>query len=114
MTQLRIGIIGQGRSGRNIHAEYLKTVPEKFKIVAVSDYLADRCQRARDEYGCEAYQDYREMINNKDLKLDLVVNSTFSDLHAPISKEIMEAGLNVLSEKPFAQTADPVKELIGV
>ena len=114
MTQLRIGIIGQGRSGRNIHAEYLKTVPEKFKIVAVSDYLADRCQRARDEYGCEAYQDYREMINNKDLKLDLVVNSTFSDLHAPISKEIMEAGLNVLSEKPFAQTADQVKELIGV
>ena len=41
MTQLRIGIIGQGRSGRNIHAEYLKTVPEKFKIVAVSDYLKE-------------------------------------------------------------------------
>ncbi len=111
---LRLGVIGQGRSGRNIHTEFLKNVPEKFKIVAVSDLLADRCERAATEYGCATYQDYREMINDKSLNLDLVVNSSFSHMHAPISKEIMLAGLNVLSEKPFARTSDEVKELIGV
>ena len=111
---LRVGIIGQGRSGRNIHAEYLKTATDKFKIVAVCDLLKDRCERAQKEYGCKTYQDYREMINDKSLKLDFVVNSTFSHLHAPISKDIMLAGLNVLSEKPFGKTADDIRELIGV
>ncbi|NLE53738.1 MAG: Gfo/Idh/MocA family oxidoreductase, partial [Lentisphaerae bacterium] len=89
MKTLRVGIIGQGRSGRDIHAEYLKTCPEQFKIVAVCDLLQDRCERAEKEYGCATYQDYREMINDKSLQLDFVVNSSFSHLHAPISKEIM-------------------------
>lgn len=114
MKTLRVGIIGQGRSGRDIHAEYLKTCPEQFKIVAVCDLLQDRCERAEKEYGCATYQDYREMINDKSLQLDFVVNSSFSHLHAPISKEIMLAGHNVLSEKPFAKTADEVRELIGI
>ena len=111
---LRVGIIGQGRSGRNIHAEFLKNQKDKFEIVAVSDFLKDRCERAEREYGCKSYQDYREMINDKSLNLDFVVNSSFSHLHAPISKEIMLAGLNVLSEKPFGKTADDIRELIGV
>lgn len=111
---LRLGIIGQGRSGRNIHAEYLKHVPEKFKIVAASDLLADRCERAAKEYGCATYQDYREMLQDKSLNLDLVVNASFSHMHAPITREIMLAGLNVLCEKPFARTSDEVKDLIGV
>lgn len=113
-TALRVGIIGQGRSGRNIHAEYLKNIPEKFQIVAVSDLLADRCERAAKEYGCATYQDYREMLQDKSLNLDLVVNASFSHMHAPITKEIMLAGLNVLCEKPFARTSDEVKEMIGV
>jgi len=114
MRVLRVGVIGQGRSGRNIHTEFLKNLKDKFEIVAVSDLLADRCERAAKEYGCKTYQDYREMINDKSLNLDFVVNSSFSHMHAPISKEIMLAGLNVLSEKPFGKTADDIKELISV
>ena len=56
---LRVGIIGQGRSGRKIHAEYLKTATDKFKIVAVCDLLKDRCERDHKEYGCKTCQDYR-------------------------------------------------------
>ena len=70
MKVLRVGIIGQGRSGRDIHAEFLKNWPEQFKIVAVCDLLKDRCERAEKEYGCKSFQDYREMINDKRLELD--------------------------------------------
>ncbi len=111
---LRVGVIGQGRSGRNIHTEFLKNYPEKYKIVAVCDLLKDRCERAKKDYGCKTYQDYHKMINDKSLKLDFVVNSSFSHMHAQISKEIMLAGLNVLSEKPFGKTADEIRELIGI
>ncbi len=113
MKRLRVGVIGQGRSGRDIHTEFLKKVPEKFEIAAVSDLLQDRCERASQEYGCPAFQDYREMINNKDLNLDFVLNSSFSHMHAPISKEIMEAGHHLLCEKPLAKTAEEVHDLIA-
>ena len=113
MKRLRVGVIGQGRSGRDIHTEFLKKIPEKYEIAAVSDLLQDRCERAASEYGCPVFQDYREMLHKADLNLDFVLNSSFSHLHAPISKEIMEAGHHVLCEKPLAKTAEQVHELIA-
>jgi predicted dehydrogenase len=73
--------------------------------------LADRAERARSEYGCEAFTDYRALLGRKDL--DLVVNASFSHLHAPITREFLEAGLNVLCEKPLARRAAEVDELIA-
>jgi len=110
MKQLRVGIIGQGRSGRNIHAQHLAGVPRKFKIVAVADILPDRRVRAEQEYGCLSFSDYREMLRIRDL--DLIVNATPSCLHVPIAKEILKAGFHVLCEKPLARRAAEVDELI--
>ena len=67
MKTLNVGIIGQGRSGRNIHAEFLKTIPERFAIRCVADVLPDRCARAEQEYGCASYLDYREMLRRKEI-----------------------------------------------
>ena len=41
--QINVGIIGQGRSGRDIHGVYL-CKDDHFKIVAVADALAERRQ----------------------------------------------------------------------
>ena len=111
MNPLRAGIIGQGRSGRNIHAEFLKNIPEKYTIVCVADVLADRGTRAEQEYGCDSYLDYQEMLKRDDL--DLIVNATPSYLHPQVTKEILEAGFNVLCEKPLARKAADVDELIA-
>ncbi|NMA42203.1 MAG: Gfo/Idh/MocA family oxidoreductase [Oligosphaeraceae bacterium] len=112
--RLRVGVIGQGRSGRDIHCQFLVKVPEKFEIVAVVDEMPDRCERAKQEYGCEAFQDYRELINNKELKLDFIINASFSHMHYAITKEIMEGGHHVLCEKPLARRAEEVHDLIAV
>lgn len=114
MQVLRVGIIGQGRSGRDIHAHYLQTPSgkEKFKIVIVADLLKDRCQRAEQEIGCESTQDYHDFFKRDDL--DLIVNSTPSNLHAPVSREILKAGFNVLCEKPLARKAKDADDLIAL
>ena len=59
MKQLKVCILGQGRSGRNIHGRYLLTDKDRYKIVAVVDPLEERRQRAAKEYGCDVYSDYR-------------------------------------------------------
>lgn len=108
---MKVGVIGQGRSGRNIHTETLKKLGERFVIAAVSDEMEDRRSRAANDYGCEVFSDYREMMKRTDL--DLIVNATPSHLHVPVSLELLEAGFNVLCEKPLARTQEEVAQLVA-
>ena len=110
MSKVRVGVIGQGRSGHDIHVRALKTTPTKFKLIAVADPLPGRCDDAVNATGCAAYKNYREMLKRDDL--DLVINASPSHLHAPISLEIMDKGFNLLCEKPLARKASEVDRLI--
>lgn len=112
MKRLNVAIIGQGRSGRDIHGRHLLTDAERFKVAAVAELLPERRERAREEYGCEVYTDYRELFNRDDI--DLVVNSTFSYLHHPITIDLLKHGLNVIVEKPFSAHVCECDEMIGV
>lgn len=111
MRRIRVGVIGQGRSGHDIHVRALKTMPEMYEIVAVADPLPGRCDDAVEATGCKAYKSYKKMLQRKDL--DLVVNASPSHEHVRISKEIMDAGINVLCEKPLARKVSEVDELIA-
>lgn len=107
---IKVGIIGQGRSGYNIHAVALARMDDRFRIVAVSDQDAGNRERAEQQFGCASYADYKEMLQRTDL--DLIVNASPSHLHVPLSIECMEAGFNVLCEKPLARTKEEVDLLI--
>lgn len=110
MQKLRVAVIGQGRSGHNIHVAALKGMTDRYEIVAVADPLEGRCDDAVNATGCAAYTDYKEMLRRDDL--DLVVNATMSPDHVPVTLEIMDAGHNVLTEKPIARYAADVDKLI--
>lgn len=109
MKQIRAGIIGQGRSGHNIHAAHMVTVPEMYKIVAVSDPLEEMRERAKKEFGCAVYEDYKEMAARKDL--DIIVNASPSQLHVPISIDLLNMGCNVLCEKPLSNKSEDLDRL---
>ncbi|MDR0474307.1 MAG: Gfo/Idh/MocA family oxidoreductase [Treponema sp.] len=111
MKQLNIAIIGYGRSGRDIHAKYLLTVPEKFKITCVADAIPERRAMAEKELGCLVLADYKELFGKNGI--DFVMNTSFSHQHLPITLDLLEHGFNVLCEKPFAHTAAGVDELIA-
>lgn len=101
MKKLRVAIIGQGRSGRDIHGAFFRSEEnEKYDVVAVVDALADRRERAKAEYGCDVYDDYRKLYDRKDI--DLVINSTFSHMHYHVSMDLLTHGFNVVVEKPFS------------
>lgn len=110
MKIINVGIIGQGRSGRDIHGLYLKTDP-RFKIVAIADAMADRRKRAESEYQCATYRDHGALLERDDI--DLIVNASFSHQHVPVSLEALRAGFHVLSEKPIASRAKDVDQLIA-
>ena len=114
MEKLNLAIIGQGRSGRDIHgAFYKKAENVYFNVRYVVEADDARRERAATEYpGCVTLADYRELFGREDI--DIVVNATYSNLHYPITKDLLLHGFNVLCEKPFCRTRDEANELIAI
>ncbi len=111
MRKIKVAILGQGRSGRGIHAHSLiKLVSDKYEIVAVCDPIIERCNETKADTGCDVYSDYKELLKRKDI--DIVLNITPSNKHVSICREILEAGFNVLTDKPAAEKPSEIDELI--
>ena len=111
MKKLNVAIIGQGRSGRDIHGLYFKSKDNtNYNVVAVVDALEERRIRAKGEWECDVYADYRELFGRDDI--DLVVNSSFSHLHADISIDLLNHGFNVVCEKPFGKNYEECARVV--
>ncbi len=109
---IRVAIAGFGRSGYGIHTNCLRERTDQFKIVAVADQLPERRKDAVDEFGCNVYEDYRDMLA-KEKDFDLLVNATPSRLHVETTIAGLEHGFNVLSEKPSATTVADFDRIIA-
>lgn len=114
MKKLNLAIIGQGRSGRDIHGKHFKSERNtKFNVVAIVELDEVRRQRALEEYpGCEVFENYSDLYGRKDI--DLVVNSTYSQDHCRITKDLLENGMNVVVEKPFGANRYECETLINL
>ena len=113
MKRLSVAILGQGRSGRNIHAHCLTTIPglrERYRIALVCDPLSDRLAATAADTGCATSTDWRSVLARRDI--DLVINATPSDQHVEITAELLAAGHHVLCEKPLARRVSEVDRLI--
>ncbi|MBO5884048.1 MAG: Gfo/Idh/MocA family oxidoreductase [Clostridia bacterium] len=112
MKKLNVAIIGQGRSGKNIHGAYFRSeVNEHYNVKYVVDFDPFRREVAEKIYpGCVTFEDYRSLFDIKDI--DLVVNATYSEMHYPVSLDLVEHGFNVLVEKPMGATEYECQKLI--
>ena len=117
MKKIKVGIIGQGRSGRDIHRHLFENYPllqERFDVIAVADPIPERCanSNANANPDCRHYADYKELL--KDSDVELIINCSRSHKHTDISIEAMQAGYNVVCEKPLARKVSDVDRIIEV
>lgn len=111
LNPIKLCIIGQGRSGFNIHAKALQTMSDLFSIEAVADAQLDRCESAKSIFRCRTYTDYKDMLK-QETDCELVVNTTPSHLHVTTTEEIVDAGFHALCEKPLAKRVQDVDHLM--
>lgn len=97
---IKIGIIGIGRAGWGMHTQALDARPDKFRIVAACDVLAERRERMADRYGCRTFLTVEEMLENPEIEL-LDVASRSPD-HVRHALAGLAAGRHVFLEKPIA------------
>ena len=107
--KVRIGIIGCGTIG-TVHTEaYLKV--ENAEIVAMCDILPDRVKEKAEKYKiAKTYTDYKELL--ADPEIDAVSVCVPNDMHAPIAIAALEAGKNVMLEKPMTLNQKLAQDII--
>ncbi|WP_380056849.1 Gfo/Idh/MocA family protein [Falsihalocynthiibacter sp. SS001] len=110
MTQkLGIGIIGAG----NISAAYLRLAPmfKGIEMRAVADLNMDAANARAEEFGVRA-ETVEGLLASDDI--DIVVNLTIPAAHFEVSKNILNAGKHVYSEKPFVLTLQEGAEIAAL
>ena len=113
MKKLNLAIIGQGRSGKDIHGVYYRSANNKYYNVK---YVVDMDEKSRERAeqlypGCKTFASYQELFGLKDI--DIVVNASYSHMHYAITKDLLEHKFNVMVEKPFSRTRYECDTLIN-
>lgn len=84
-------------------------------VYAVASRSLDKAKVFASRHGaCKAYGSYEEMVYDKNLKLDVVYVATPVKYHYENVKLCLDAGLNVLCEKPITSTLAQFDELIAL
>ena len=108
---VRVAVLGQGRSGCGIHVKWLRQ-DERFRVVAVADLMPERHDAAA-EIDAKAYGEFRELLHDRALEVDLVVNALPSDLHPAGTIAALESGRHVMTEKPAAVRVADLDRMIA-
>ena len=114
--RITLGFIGVGGHGLGYNLKTFLEEPDA-RAVAVCDVFASRRQRARETVdaryggpGCREFADFRELLAAPGV--DAVCISTPDHWHVPISLLALEAGKDVMCEKPTLTLAEG-RELVN-
>ena len=105
--QLRVGVIGVGAMGKN-HARIYSQLPG-VELIAVADVNETLAASIAQSYGCKAYTDYNDLLNEN---LDAVSIAVPTTLHKKVALDAIKKGINTLVEKPIADTVENADEII--
>lgn len=101
---MKVAVIGCGTIANSAHIPaYMANKNAEIKYFC--DIIKDRAEAAVEKYGCGvAVVDYRDVL--KDPEVEAVSVCTPNNVHAEITIAALEAGKNVLCEKPAARIYD--------
>jgi len=106
---IEVGLIGYGLAGRAFHAPVIRAVPGL--------HLAAILQRAGNE-ATRKYPDVRIVRNLEELlaigEIRLIVIATPNDTHYEIARRCLEAGRDIVVDKPFTTTLEEARRLVQI
>ncbi|MFD6446190.1 Gfo/Idh/MocA family oxidoreductase [Promicromonospora sp. NPDC060204] len=108
---LRIGIVGYGGAGRQIHARLARAAGMSVTAVVARD-SGRRVQAAGDWPGARLFNDLPSMLAEPGL-YDLVVIASPSSLHAEHANAVSVAGKPFVLDKPIATTAAEARRVVA-
>jgi len=108
---IKMAIIGMGGMS-GWHFSNIKNDIKDIEIVSGYDISKEVRERRAKEWGIKVYETPEELY--ADPEIDLVLIATPNDVHKEYSVKCMEAGKNVVCEKPVTMDVPELEEIIKV
>ena len=99
MNPLRVAVLGVGSFGRN-HARVISSLPD-VELTAVVDRDTARGRAVADEYGSAFVPDLDGVLG----RIEAAIVATPTATHEEIASQLLNAGIDVLVEKPIASSS---------
>jgi predicted dehydrogenase len=103
--RVRAGVVGAGHMG-NYHILVCAEMWD-VDLVGIVDLDAARATQVAAEYGTRVFRDHREMAE----QVDVATVAVPTDQHFAVARDLLDAGVHVLVEKPMTPTLEEAKEL---
>src|SRR4051812_43681653 len=103
-------VIGYGLSAKTFHIPFILAVPTLKLYGVVQRHPTETDDAAKDHPGIKTWRSSEEMVQDPDV--DVVVVTSIPESHFSLVKLALEAGKNVVCEKPFVDTQREADELI--
>ena len=108
MNKVRAGVIGVGRMG-TYHVGILSEL-DTVELAAVVDIDLKSRKVIEKNYEATGFDNYRDIYD----KVDVAIVAVPTAMHYPIAKDLLNAGIHVLLEKPCANKLDHARELFQI
>jgi scyllo-inositol 2-dehydrogenase (NADP+) len=109
MKCTKVGLIGFGFAGRIFHSSVIEAV-EGLELAVIMQRSGNEAAAAFPHV--KIARSVEELLKDKDIRL--VVVATPNATHLPIARQCLEAGRDVVIDKPFALSSAEAAELIGL
>jgi len=106
---LKMGIIGLGKMGE-FHANWM-TPENQLELVAACERNPKRNAELKDKYQINMYTDVDEFLSNEQ-NLDFAIIVTTHESHEDLTVKCLNAGINVIVEKPMTMTYESAKRMV--
>lgn len=115
MEKVKVALIGCGNIGQVVHLPNLKKMPD-VELVAVCDPDVRKAKAIAERYNISAsYKGVEELFSSPlGSEVQAAVICTPTDSHKSNAIAALEAGVDILVEKPIARTAKEAQEIVTV
>ncbi|QBO35958.1 Gfo/Idh/MocA family oxidoreductase [Periweissella cryptocerci] len=108
--KLNVGIIGCGKISQTRHIpEYAQN--KNVNIIGYFDFVAERSAEMAAQFGGEVFNSVEAMLANTEI--DAVSVCVANDAHADITIQALNAGKDVLCEKPMATSLADAERMVA-
>jgi len=110
---IQVVVVGAGHRSMT-YASYAREHPDEMRVVGVVDPSEMRRRLVADTYHLspdQCFESVQDLIESP-LQADAGINGTMDSVHVPTTIPLLEAGYDVLLEKPFATNEDEMWRLV--
>jgi predicted dehydrogenase len=105
---LRAGVVGAGHMGQ-YHVLVYAELPD-VELVGVADVDGERAAAVARQYDTRPFTDHRELVG----RVDVASVAVPTERHFAVARDLLEAGISVLVEKPMTTTVEEAQALFRV